>query len=126
MSAPNSPPPGTQILGTFASLLGLLGIFLYFTGWIYRWAYFGWFSLEINRLDLPLRSFLFVPIQVFCGDFGALLRTFLVLVAVAFAIQFTLWILSPLPSYWDLGVFGQQKRLKPLLDKGLTSIYDFP
>jgi hypothetical protein len=99
VSAPNSPPPGTQILGTFASLLGLLGIFLYFTGWIYRWAYFGWFSLEINRLDLPLRSFLFVPIQVFCGDFGALLRTFLALVAVAFAIQFTLWILSPLPSY---------------------------
>ncbi|TRU66047.1 MAG: hypothetical protein EWV90_03230 [Microcystis aeruginosa Ma_QC_Ch_20071001_M135] len=29
-------------------------------------------------------------------------------------------------SYWDLGVFGQQKRLKPLRDKGLTSIYDFP
>jgi len=28
--------------------------------------------------------------------------------------------------YWDLGVFGQQKRLKPLRDKGLTSIYDFP
>ncbi len=29
-------------------------------------------------------------------------------------------------DYWDLGVFGQQKRLKPLRDKGLTSIYDFP
>ena len=28
--------------------------------------------------------------------------------------------------YWDLGVFGQQKRLKPLWYKGLTSIYDFP
>ena len=28
--------------------------------------------------------------------------------------------------YWDLGIFGQQKRLKPLRDKGLTSIYDFP
>jgi hypothetical protein len=107
VSAPNSPPPGTQILGTFASLLGLLGIFLYFTGWIYRWAYFGWFSLEINRLDLPLRSFLFVPIQVFCGDFGALMRTFLALVAVAFAIQFTLWILSPLPSY---SIVSQSKR----------------
>ncbi len=31
-----------------------------------------------------------------------------------------------LTAYWDLGVFGQQKRLKPLRDKGLTSIYDFP
>ena len=29
-------------------------------------------------------------------------------------------------GYWDLGVFGQQKRLKPLRDKGLTSIDDFP
>ncbi|MFN6009386.1 MAG: DUF5615 family PIN-like protein [Microcystis sp.] len=29
-------------------------------------------------------------------------------------------------NYWDLGIFGQQKRLKPLRDKGLTSIYDFP
>ncbi|MGV2390902.1 MAG UNVERIFIED_CONTAM: hypothetical protein LVR29_30080 [Microcystis novacekii LVE1205-3] len=69
--------------------------------------YFGWFSLEINRLDLPLRSFLFVPIQVFCGDFGAFLRTFLALVAVAFAIQFTLWILSPLPSY---AIVSQSQR----------------
>jgi len=54
-----------------------------------------------------LRSFLFVPIQVFCGDFGALLRTLLALVAVAFAIQFTLWILSPLPSY---SIVSQSKR----------------
>jgi hypothetical protein len=99
VGAPNSSTQGTQILGTFASLLGLLGIFLYFTGWIYRWAYFGWFRIEINRLDLPLRSFLFVPIQVFCGDFGVFLRTLLALVAVAIAIKFTRWILYPLPSY---------------------------
>jgi hypothetical protein len=98
VSDQNSPPQGTQILGTFAGLLGLLGIFLYFTGWIYRWAYFGWFHVEINRLDLPLRSFLFVPIQVFCGDLGAFLRTLLAVVVVAIAIKLTLWLLQPSPS----------------------------
>jgi hypothetical protein len=107
VSDQNSPPQGTQILGTFASLLGLLGIFLYFTGWIYRWAYFGWFRIEIHRLDLPLRSFLFVPIQVFCGDFVAILRTLLAIVVVAIAIRFTLWISSPLPSY---RIVNQSKR----------------
>lgn len=107
MSNPNSPSQGTQILGTFASLLGLLGIFLYFTGWIYRWAYFGWFRVEINRLDLPLRSFLFVPIQVFCGDFWAFLRTLLALVGVAIAIQFTLWISHP-PSYRIVNQFKRK------------------
>jgi hypothetical protein len=107
VSDPNSPPQGTQILGTFASLLGLLGIFLYFTGWIYRWAYFGWFRIEINRLDLPLRSFLFVPIQVFCGDIPAFLRTLLALAFVILAIQFTLWISYPLPSH---RIVNQSKR----------------
>lgn len=99
MADPNSPSQGTQILGTFASLLGLLGIFLYFTGWIYRWAYFGWFRVEINRLDLPLRSFLFVPIQVFCGDLWAFARSIAAFLVTALAIQLTLWLLQPLPSY---------------------------
>ena len=58
---PDSQPSqnNTQILGTFASILGLLGIFLYFTAWIYRWAYFGYFQLEITQLSFPFRSFFF-------------------------------------------------------------------
>jgi len=90
VAEPNSSNPGTQILGAFASILGLLGIFLYFTGWIYRWAYFAWFHIELNRLDLPLRSFLFVPIQVFFGDFGVFLRTIVAFVFAAIAIKLTL------------------------------------
>lgn len=91
---PNEP----QILGTFASLIGLLGIFLYFTGWLYRWAYYGFFQLEITRLDLPLRSFLFVPIQVFLGDIWAFGKTTLVFIATIILMKFTLWLLQPLNS----------------------------
>ncbi len=93
--APQSPSE-TKILGTFASLIGLLGIFLYFTGWLYRLAYYGFFQLEINRLDLPIRSFLFVPIQVFLGDIWAFGRTVLVVIMTILLIERTLWLLQPL------------------------------
>ena len=71
MSNAPQPPNEPKILGTFASLVGLLGLFLYFTGWLYRWAYYGFFKLEITRLDLPFKSFFLVPIQVFLGDLWA-------------------------------------------------------
>ncbi|EAZ88766.1 hypothetical protein [Crocosphaera chwakensis] len=85
-----------QILGTFASVLGLLGIFLYFTGWIYRWSYFSYFQLELTQLSFPLRSFLFVPIQVFVGHGWALVKTILALFLSATAIKVTLWFVEPL------------------------------
>ncbi|MDJ0897804.1 MAG: hypothetical protein QNJ55_03255 [Xenococcus sp. MO_188.B8] len=96
MSNIPQPPSETKILGTFASLVGLLGIFLYFTGWLYRWAYYSFFQLEIIRLDFPIRSFLFVPIQVCLGDFWAFGRTALVAIATIILIKFTLWLLQPL------------------------------
>ncbi|NEO54179.1 MAG: hypothetical protein F6K54_14470 [Okeania sp. SIO3B5] len=63
-----------------ASLLTVLGVGLYFTGWIYRWAYFSYFQLEVTTLDLPVESFLIAPIQVFFGnlsggDFSTFFRT---------------------------------------------------
>ena len=94
----NSSPQKTEILGTFASILGLLGIFLYFTGWIYRWAYFAWFQIEINRLDLPARSFLFVPIQVFVGNSSASLLTLFAIIIGTILIKLTLWLVQPLPT----------------------------
>ena len=94
----NPSPQKTEILGTFASILGLFGIFLYFTGWIYRWAYFGWFQIEINRLDLPARSFLFVPIQVFFGNPSASLLTFVAIIVGTILIKLTLWLVQPLPT----------------------------
>ncbi|MGB3509577.1 MAG: hypothetical protein WBA93_10085 [Microcoleaceae cyanobacterium] len=68
------------MFGRIASLLTVLGVGLYFTGWIYRWAYFSYFQLEVTTLDLPVESFLIVPIQVFFGnlsggDFSTFFRT---------------------------------------------------
>lgn len=98
MSNTPQAPDGPKILGTFASLIGLLGIFLYFTGWLYRWAYYGFFQLEITRLNLPLRSFLFIPIQIFLGDIWAFGRTALVVITTIILMKFTLWLLQPLDS----------------------------
>ncbi|MDY7004179.1 MAG: hypothetical protein SWX82_09545 [Cyanobacteriota bacterium] len=74
------------MLGRIAGLLSLLGIGLYFTGWIYRWAYFGYFQLEVTTLDLPFESFLIVPIQVFfgnisSGDFSTIWRSIWIAIA---------------------------------------------
>jgi hypothetical protein len=79
---PTNPNP----LGAFAGLVGVLTIFLFFTGWVYRWAYFGFFEIELNSLNLPAQSFLIVPIQVILGDVGkiglATLATFAVIVLI--------------------------------------------
>lgn len=109
----NPSSQNTQILSAFASILGVLGIFLYFIGWIYRWAYFGWFHLELNRLDLPLRSFLFVPIQVFCGNPSAFLRTLIAIVIGATCIKFTLWLVQTLPvkpTLWSVQAVPSRKK----------------
>lgn len=80
----------TNVLGTFAGLIGLLGAALYFTGWIYRWTYFGFFQLEITTLDLPLESFFMVPVQVFLGSFWAFCKSVFAAVIVFVLIRFTL------------------------------------
>lgn len=50
------------------SILGLIGVGLFFVGWIYRWAYFSFFQVQITALNFSPQSFLFVPLQVFFGD----------------------------------------------------------
>ncbi len=117
MSNNPQPPNETKILGTFASLVGLLGIFLYFTGWIYRWAYYSFFQLEITKLDLPFKSFFFVPLQVFLGDFWAFGRTALVFIATIILIKFTLWLLQPLKTL-EVNPFNKgQLRLRGFMHK---------
>lgn len=96
MTNPLSSESSTKILGTFASILGLLTIFLYFTAWIYRWAYFSFFSLDLTRLSFPFHSFFFLPMQVFLGDIWAFTKTILALIILATAIKITLWLLQPL------------------------------
>lgn len=90
MSAP-PPPQSPNPLGAFAALVGVLAIFLYFTGWVYRWAYFGFFALELNSLSLPAESFLLVPIQVILGDPVRFLWAILVAIALIGLISLTLW-----------------------------------
>lgn len=48
--------------------MAILAFFLYFTGWIYRWAYFAFFQLQVTTIDFSIESFFFVPLQVFFGD----------------------------------------------------------
>ena len=99
MSLGSQNSSNANLLGSFTGLLGVLGIFLYFTGWIYRWAYFGFFEVEITTFSLPPESFLLVPIQVILGGSWIFFHSLLVLFITLFFIQFTLWIIrSPMAS----------------------------
>lgn len=91
MTQAPQPSQEPNILGKFASVVGLLGIALFFAGWIYRWSYFYFFQLEVTNLDFPAQSFLFVPLQIFLGDGWAILRTVFAFFLAVIAIQLTLW-----------------------------------
>ena len=115
----NNHPNEPKILATFASLLGVLAVFLYFTGWIYRWAYFNFFQLDITTLDLPLESFFIVPFQVFLGNFWALGKTLLAIVASIFLIYISMWLLNLSRNSHT----SRQHRLRPRLSQKLQIIY---
>lgn len=94
MSPDSQNSSSTNLLGSFAGLIGVFGIFLYFLGWIYRWAYFGFFQLEVTSLNFPLESFLLVPLQIILGNLWVFFRTTLVLIITVLLIEFTLWLIS--------------------------------
>jgi hypothetical protein len=100
---PNSSQPANEpsILGKFASVVSLLGASLYFTGWIYRWAYYSFFQLEVTTLDLPFESFLLVPLQVFFGNIHAIGKTAIAFLLTAVAIALTLWSLQVMSSTFE-------------------------
>ncbi|WP_293339096.1 hypothetical protein [Microcoleus sp. CAWBG58] len=89
-TTPQTPEP--NILGNFASIVGLLGTALFFTGWIYRWSYFYYFQLEVMTLDLPVESFFIVPIQVFFADHWTTLKSLLAFLLTSLAIYHILWV----------------------------------
>lgn len=99
MSKNDSLEKNTSVLGIFASLLGVLGIFIYFTGWIYRWAYFSFFQIEVTTLEFPLESFLIVPIQVFIGNISAFWKSLLSFVLIIFCIRVTLSVSNYIHKY---------------------------
>lgn len=82
-----SSTPKTKLLAEFIGQASVFGIFLYFTGWIYRWAYFGYYQIDINTLNLSQQSFLIVPLQVFLGSLGAAGRALFLLVSLMFIIS---------------------------------------
>ncbi|BAZ22348.1 hypothetical protein NIES4073_32300 [Kalymmatonema gypsitolerans NIES-4073] len=94
MSPDSQNSSNTNLLGSFAGLVGVIGIFLYFLGWIYRWAYFGFFQIEVTSLNLPLESFLLVPLQAILGDFWIFFRAMFVLIVTVLFIKATLWLIS--------------------------------
>jgi hypothetical protein len=91
-----SPQPNQEpnILGKFASVVGLLGTALFFAGWIYRWSYFYFFQLEITTLDLSPQSFLIVPLQIFLGDGWIICKSAIAFILCAIAIHVTLWLIQ--------------------------------
>lgn len=94
MTQTPQPTQEPNILGKFASVVSLLGIALFFAGWIYRWSYFNFFQLDINTLDLPPQSFLIAPLQIFLGDGWIICKTALAFLFCAIAIHITLWLIQ--------------------------------
>lgn len=98
--------PGTDntpsFLGGFASILSLLGITLFFSGWIYRWAYFAYFSLNLNDQSFSAQSFLIIPVQIYLGSITNLLTTLGLLLALPLLITATLAVLNRLAAFLAL------------------------
>ena len=94
MAASPQPTPESKILGNLASVVGLLGAALFFTGWIYRWSYFYCFQLNVITLDLPVESFFLVPLQVFLGDGWTIVKSAIALLLTALAIYLSLWLVN--------------------------------
>lgn len=80
----------------FINIVGLLAAALFFAGWIYRWAYYDYFQLDLTTLQLSPQSYLIVPIQIFLGTPLELVKTIGVLIMTILATYFTLWILRRL------------------------------
>lgn len=97
-----APEPGTDkrppILGGFVSILSLLGIILFFSGWIYRWAYFAYYSLNLNDYSFTAQSFLIVPIQIYLGTPINLLKSLLLLLSIPLLISATLFLIKGLSA----------------------------
>jgi hypothetical protein len=96
-SSPELKEP-VKFLGGIASILSLLGICLFFSGWIYRWAYYSFFQLEITRLELSSQSFLLVPLQIFLGSPVNILKSALILALIPILVNLTLWLVRLLQN----------------------------
>ncbi|HAX80775.1 MAG TPA: hypothetical protein DCY88_34295 [Cyanobacteria bacterium UBA11372] len=120
MSQATPPPPPADepnILGKIIGLLGLLAVFLYFTGWVYRWAYFSFFQLEVATLDLPVESFFIASFQALVGNIWAIFRTAIAFILTAILIHLTLWLIPKLAN----AIARQLDRMRSQIVTRLTN-----
>ena len=98
-NAVTSSPQNNQELNPFGKLLSLVALLaaaLYFTGWIYRWAYFGFFQIEVTTLNLPVESFYLAAFRVLVGNASIFLRTTIIFIIAVLVIIVTLQIIQKL------------------------------
>lgn len=82
-----------KLFSTFAGLLGVFGICLYFTGWMYRLAYFAFFDIHLTNLSIfSKESFLIVPIQVVFDSLPNFIQFLLFAIVTSFLIWVSLFI----------------------------------
>jgi hypothetical protein len=96
----SSKPSKSEFLGGVIRLLGILSICLYFTGWTYRWAYYDFFDVEIQFLNITRESFFIIPIQVFFGDVN--FETVFIFILIILGIYLSLWCFKRLNRYFNL------------------------
>jgi hypothetical protein len=82
-------------LASFASLIGVIGLLLYYSGWIYRWSYLDFFAVNINAFSFGSESFVLVTLQTFLGDWQRIIMfailvlfTIIVIRLILFALQY--------------------------------------
>jgi hypothetical protein len=110
VTASPQPTPESNILGNFASVVGLLGAALFFTGWIYRWSYFYCFQLNVITIDLPVESFFIVPLQVFLGDGWTIVKSAIALLLTSLAIYHTLWLVNSISKKFTTTMNRRARR----------------
>ena len=106
-NAVTSSPQNNQELNPLSKLLSLVALLaaaLYFTGWIYRWAYFSFFKVEVTTLNLPVESFYFAAFRALVGNPLIFLKTTITLIITVLVIIVTLQIIEKLQRlvvrYW--------------------------
>lgn len=96
MADTSKSPTTNTLFSKFLNIVGLLIAALFFSGWIYRWAYYDYFQLDVNSLGFSFESFLIIPIQIFFGNPSASLRTIAILFLSGLLIYAFLWLLRNL------------------------------
>lgn len=125
MAPSSDPSQDINPLGKLLSLLGLLAAALYFTGWIYRWAYFSFFHIQVTSLNLPGESFFLAAFQVFFGQPLSIVRAVVAagviilgsLIGIGLRQRLTAQLARKTPPRWRLALASPLNFLAGLADE---------